>query len=189
MGYAGFSLKEISRAFVAAEAGGTGVLDVRKVGIVHRASLARFLFFINQLSESFAEGADFRWDCIVWLRREGWRRFCRVLGWLSYLGTAEGFEPRPLDAHQRVHKRRLRQVTARHRRNPFAKLKPENQNPLHSAKLSDNMLPIIRSQAKLAPCQILPVRHAATGESRPPTALTPPKATSKYFSDFILVTH
>src|ERR1700722_5421401 len=95
MGYAGFSLKEISRAFVAAEAGGTGVLDVRKVGIVHRASLARFLFFINQLSESFAEGADFRWDCIVWLRREGYRRFCRVLGWRRILGTAEGFEPRP----------------------------------------------------------------------------------------------
>src|ERR1700722_14484755 len=45
--------------------------------------------------ESFAAGADFRWDCIVWLRSEGWRRFCRVVGWLSYLGTAEGFEPRP----------------------------------------------------------------------------------------------
>jgi hypothetical protein len=64
----------------------------------------------------------------------------------------------PLAAHHRVHKRRLRQVTARHRRIVLSETAPENQNPLHSAKISDNMLLIIRIQAKLAPCQILPVR-------------------------------
>ena len=109
-------------------------------------TLGKLLF--ARTTESFAEGADFRWDCIVWLRREGWRRFCRVLGWLSYLGTAEGFEPRPLDAHQRVHKRRLRQVTARHRRIILSEPAPENQ--IHLLLQSSRTICCGKSEAGLS---------------------------------------
>src|SRR5277367_6335712 len=47
--------------------------------------------------------------------------------------------PFPIPAHQRIHERRLGQVTARHRRIILSGLTAENQNSPTSAKLSYSM--------------------------------------------------
>ena len=97
MGYADFSGKIFLALFAATLSGSErefAVEAMRKRRIVHGASLTRFPIFCNQLSESFAERADFA--VAGFLVGDGGRRgdFCSCLGAaVACLGT--GVEPLP----------------------------------------------------------------------------------------------